>query len=70
MAGGSELAVVVGGGNFFRGNRSTEWDIDRVAADQVGMLATVMNGICSVTGSVVIRMPRRPCFQLFPLTLL
>ena len=45
MAGGSELAVVVGGGNFFRGNRSTEWDIDRVAADQVGMLATVMNGI-------------------------
>ena len=40
-----KMAVVVGGGNFYRG-KSREYDfIDRVEADYVGMLATVMNGI-------------------------
>lgn len=41
---GVEVAIVVGGGNFFRGvNR---WDgLDRPTADYVGMLATVMNAI-------------------------
>ena len=42
---GVEIAIVVGGGNFFRGvNR---WDgLERATADYVGMLATVMNAIC------------------------
>ena len=40
---GVELAVVIGGGNFWRGRRSK--NIDRVKADQIGMLATVMNAI-------------------------
>ena len=38
-----ELAVVIGGGNFWRGRSSR--DIDRTKADQIGMLATVMNAI-------------------------
>lgn len=39
------FAVVVGGGNFFRGRSAAPSVIDRVHADYVGMLATVMNGI-------------------------
>lgn len=42
---GVELIVVVGGGNFFRGNTAKEWGIDQAEADNVGMLGTVMNGI-------------------------
>ncbi len=42
---GVELAVVVGGGNFFRGVRSNTLGIARASADYMGMLATVMNGI-------------------------
>jgi len=42
---GIEIAIVTGGGNFFRGNRQKEMDIDRAAADYMGMLATVINGI-------------------------
>lgn len=38
---GVQVAVVIGGGNFWRG-RSSE-NIDRVKADQIGMLATIMN---------------------------
>lgn len=43
--GGIEIALVVGGGNFFRGARAAESGMDRVAADHVGMLATVMNAL-------------------------
>ena len=39
------FAVVVGGGNFYRGRTATPDVIDRIHADYVGMLATVMNGI-------------------------
>jgi len=42
---GVEVAIVIGGGNFFRGTRAAEAGIDRVTADHVGMLATVMNGL-------------------------
>ena len=42
---GVEEAVVVGGGNFFRGNVADDWDIERAEADNMGMLGTVMNGI-------------------------
>lgn len=42
---GVELAIVVGGGNFLRGARLSETGVDRISADQMGMLATVMNGI-------------------------
>ena len=39
------FAVVVGGGNFYRGRNATPGVITRIHADYVGMLATVMNGI-------------------------
>jgi uridylate kinase len=42
---GVELAVVVGGGNIFRGLKGTERGLDRVAADHMGMLATVINAL-------------------------
>ncbi len=40
---GCEIAVVIGGGNIFRGAGLARAGMDRVAADQMGMLATVMN---------------------------
>ena len=40
-----ELAVVVGGGNIFRGAGLARAGMDRVAADHMGMLATVMNAL-------------------------
>jgi len=42
---GVEVAVVVGGGNFFRGIQGADKGIDRARADSIGMLATVMNAL-------------------------
>ncbi len=42
---GVEVAVVVGGGNFIRGVAASESGIDRVVADHMGMLATVINAL-------------------------
>ncbi len=42
---GIETAVVVGGGNFFRGIAGAEKGIERARADSIGMLATVMNAL-------------------------
>ncbi len=42
---GCEIGIVVGGGNFFRGVAQQAIDMDRVAADHMGMLSTVINAI-------------------------
>src|SRR4051794_9244026 len=42
---GVELAVLVGGGNIFRGSLAEEWGIERAEADNIGMLGTVINGL-------------------------
>src|SRR2546421_5256659 len=42
---GIQIAIVVGGGNFFRGVAEQARDMDRVSADQLGMLATVTNAL-------------------------
>src|SRR6266545_3130166 len=42
---GVEVALVVGGGNIFRGLQASATGIDRASADYMGMLATVMNAI-------------------------
>lgn len=42
---GVELGLVVGGGNFFRGVAAAAQKMDRVTADQMGMLATVINAL-------------------------
>jgi uridylate kinase len=42
---GVEIAIVVGGGNIFRGTRQKSLAIERSTADHMGMLATVINGL-------------------------
>ena len=42
---GAQIAVVIGGGNLFRGAGLARAGMDRVTADQMGMLATVMNSL-------------------------
>ncbi|HNP95978.1 MAG TPA: UMP kinase, partial [Cyclobacteriaceae bacterium] len=42
---GVELAIVIGGGNIFRGGQADVLGIDRVQGDYMGMLATVVNGM-------------------------
>ncbi|HEX5171315.1 MAG TPA: UMP kinase [Cyclobacteriaceae bacterium] len=42
---GVEVAIVIGGGNIFRGGQAEKLGIDRVQGDYMGMLATVINGM-------------------------
>jgi uridylate kinase len=42
---GTELAIVVGGGNFYRGMRAAAEGMDRATADYAGMLATLLNAL-------------------------
>ncbi|MCE5300592.1 MAG: UMP kinase [Spirochaetia bacterium] len=42
---GVSVAVVIGGGNIFRGGRGKNFKIERVVGDYMGMLATVINGM-------------------------
>jgi uridylate kinase len=46
----AELAIVVGGGNIFRGMAGAARGMDRATADYMGMLATVMNGLALQQG--------------------
>src|SRR5688572_1358150 len=42
---GIDLAVVIGGGNIFRGIQASKAGLDRSTADYIGMLATVINSL-------------------------
>ncbi len=42
---GVQVAIMIGGGNIFRGINGTEAGMDRASADYMGLLATIMNGI-------------------------
>jgi uridylate kinase len=42
---GTEISIVIGGGNIFRGGQADTLGIDRVQGDYMGMLATVVNGM-------------------------
>ena len=42
---GVEIAIVIGGGNIFRGLNASEYGMGRVPADQMGMLATMINAL-------------------------
>ena len=48
---GVQIAIVVGGGNIFRGVQGSAWGMDKAAADYVGMLATIMN--CLILAEVL-----------------
>lgn len=42
---GIEYGIVIGAGNIFRGNRSTDYKISQITGDQIGMLGTIMNAL-------------------------
>ncbi|MBL0387961.1 UMP kinase [Tumebacillus sp. ITR2] len=42
---GVEVAVVIGGGNIFRGNVAENWGIERAEADNIGVMGTVLNSL-------------------------
>lgn len=56
---GIEIAVVIGGGNIFRGLAGSKNGMDRATADYVGMLATVMNGMALQDALEKIDVPTR-----------
>ena len=56
---GIELAIVIGGGNIFRGVSGVSNGIDRVQADYMGMLATVINGLALQNALESIEIPTR-----------
>ena len=56
---GVEVAIVIGGGNIFRGMAASSKGMDRVSADYVGMLATVMNAIALQDAMEKIDVPTR-----------
>ena len=45
IASGVQIAIVVGGGNIFRGVKAASAGMDRATADYIGMIATVMNAM-------------------------
>ena len=56
---GVEIAIVIGGGNIFRGLSGSKDGIDRVQADYMGMLATVINGLALQNALENIGIPTR-----------
>ena len=56
---GVEIAIVIGGGNIFRGLSGSKDGIDRVQADYMGMLATVINGLALQNSLENIDIPTR-----------
>lgn len=56
---GVEIAIVIGGGNIFRGMAGSSQGVDRVQGDYMGMLATVMNGLALQSALENIEVPTR-----------
>jgi uridylate kinase len=56
---GVEVAIVVGGGNIWRGKVGSEMGMDRATADYMGMLATVMNSLALQDALETIEIPTR-----------
>ncbi len=57
---GVQVGVVVGGGNIFKGELGEQWGIERAEADNIGMIATVINslmlrGVLNARGEVDVR---------------
>jgi uridylate kinase len=57
---GVQVGVVVGGGNIFKGELGEQWGIERAEADNIGMIATVINslmlrGVLNARGDVDVR---------------
>ena len=56
---GVQVAIVIGGGNIFRGMSGAQQGFDRVKGDQMGMLATVINALALKTSFETIGQPAR-----------
>lgn len=56
---GVQVAIVIGGGNIFRGLSGTQKGFDRVKGDQMGMLATVINALALSSALEAIDQPSR-----------
>jgi len=56
---GAEIAIVIGGGNIFRGIEATAQGLDRVQGDYMGMLATIINGLALQSALEKADMPTR-----------
>ncbi|MEC5422663.1 UMP kinase [Virgibacillus sp. C22-A2] len=54
-----EIAIVVGGGNIWRGKVGSEMGMDRATADYMGMLATIMNSLALQDGLETVGIPTR-----------
>ena len=73
VKGGVQVAIVVGGGNIFRGLSGVDAGYDRVKGDQMGMLATVINSMalssflkdCGVTAEVFTSLPMEPVARYY-----
>jgi uridylate kinase len=59
MRAGVEVAIVVGGGNIFRGLAAAARGMDRATGDYIGMLATVMNGLALQDAMEKLEVPTR-----------
>jgi uridylate kinase len=56
---GIEVAIVLGGGNIYRGNMAEKMNIDRVQGDHMGMLATVINCMALQSALEHVNVPTR-----------
>ena len=56
---GVEIAIVIGGGNFFRGATASDLGMERTTADYMGMLATVINALALQTALETLGLPTR-----------
>ena len=66
---GVEVAIVIGGGNIFRGLSGASKGFDRVKGDQMGMLATVINSLALSSALVAIGQPAQvfTAINMFPI---
>ena len=69
VASGVQVAVVIGGGNIFRGLSGAAKGFDRVMGDQMGMLATVINSLALCSALEAIGQPARvyTAINMFPI---
>ena len=56
---GVQVAIVIGGGNIFRGLSGQQYGVDRATGDTMGMLATIMNGLAMQNFIEVLGIPTR-----------
>lgn len=69
VASGVEVAIVIGGGNIFRGLSGAAKGVDRVKGDQMGMLATVINSLALSSALETIGQPAQvfTAINMFPI---